>query len=288
MSAVQVAEMLVENLQAGRGVRPYFTVIIVPQLFPGNVAHAESEAATRPGSVNSPQNIGRYSQSNPLSTDPNRQFPAAGSAFEPGSPVDAQGRAIEPENVILLELIQRFQPSRVANLHAIRNQREAGVYADPRTSASGEALGFDFDRDLALAMAGRAESGGARVPGNRRSRRGNVNAIYPRDPAAAAAGEQQVRSSGGQEPHKKGTSFGTWGTTEISGAANPEANRPAMTVITVEVATAHRVEDMPRAAQAARLAELSAHSASLQEIFLGQPGTEDRPTLPQPAEGGAQ
>lgn len=275
LSAVAVAEELVNTLRSDQAQRPYYTVIIVPRLFPDNVALAESTATAQPGSVNSPANIGRYTRRTPTrSVDPNRQFPAAGVGFDPADPRDARNRAIESENVMLLELIQRFQPTRVANLHSIRTPQSAGIYADPRTDAAGIACGFASDRDLALAMAARSEQLGVRVPGNRRSRSADVNAIYPRDPQAAPAGRQQQRSN------NEGTSFGTWGTTAVNDVQHPQANRPAMTVITVEVAGAHRPSDLPEAQQTARRAEISGHATVLREIFLGQPGAGGRPAAP--------
>ncbi len=271
LSAVQVAEQLLDNLRTGRGPRPFFTVIIVPRLFPDNIARAES----RPQSIGSASNVGRYTRETPTrSVDPNRQFPQAGRDLNPDNPRDARNRLLEPENMMLLELIQRFQPSRVVNLHAIRTPQSAGIYADPRTNAAGVACGFDADRDLALAMAAEAERRGAHTPGNRRSANPDVNAIYPLDPAAVPPGHRQPRSNQG------GISFGTWGTTEVSDAARPGANRPAMTVITVEVAGAHRVMDLPLAQQAAREAEIGGHVTALQDIFLGQPGSGARPVAP--------
>lgn len=279
LSAVAVAEELLANLRAGRGPRPYFTLIVVPRLFDANIERA-AKAAARDRSTLSGSNIGRYTVQSPPSTDPNRQFPQAGQAFDPNNPVDARSRAIELPNVVLLELIQRYRPSRVANLHSIHTVSKAGIYADPRTDAQGRACGFDQDRDLALAMSERARAGGASAPGNLRRGSRDVRAVYPRDPAAVAAGQTQPRSPGGSHEYQRGTSFGTWGTTAVEDPSNPQHNRPAMTVITVEVARAHRPEDVTAGRRAAREAEISAHAAALQEIFLGQPGTGTRPAQP--------
>jgi predicted deacylase len=294
MSAVQVAERLITDLLVPGRPRPFFTVIIVPRLFAGNVARAETAANARPASpisANSSSNLGRYSRQSPTSTDPNRQFPSAGTPFDPAHPVDAMGRPIEPANIILLELIQRYQPTRVANLHAVHTVRSAGIYADPRTddpgtNTQGRACGFGPDRDLALAMSARAARGGARVPGNRRStargasNRADENATYPLDPAVVRAGARQPRAQPGGQAYQQGTSFGAWGTTAVEGSADASQNRQAMTVITVEVATTHRIEDITAGDQAAREAELNAHSAALREIFLGEPGQDGLPVIP--------
>jgi hypothetical protein len=147
----------------------------------------------------------------------------------------------------------------------VRDPDVAGIFADPRTDAAGRALGYDEDERLALAMARHAQGGGANVPANRLGRR-RPNAIYPRDPAAVAAGRRQRRDT------RRGVSLGGWGATEVRDAAHPERDRPAMTVITIEVQTARRVGDVAAGEQAARQREIEAHAAALREIFLGLPG----------------
>lgn len=266
LSGIEVVEHLRDMLASGP--RPYYTVILVPRLFPDNATVAERQ----PADIGSTANVGRNTTGNQV--DPNRQFPPLGQAFDPANPVDAgpqiaeggrgAARRIEPENIALLELIDRFRPSRIASVHAVRAAEVAGIFADPRTNAEGRALGFADDRDLALTMARHARRGGANVPASQLDS-ATPNAIYPRDPPAVAAGEVQPRDT------RAGVSLGGWGATAVRDAAHPERERAAMTVITIEVQTAHRVGDMPASEQPARRAEIEAHAGALREIFLGSP-----------------
>ncbi len=260
LSGTEVVEILIEKLKTGP--RPYYTVIIVPSLFPDNAAVAKS----KPKQIETGENVGRYSsgtESTAHSTDPNRQFPSFGKGYDPSTKKDAKGREIEPENIILLELIDRFRPARIASVHSNHDLDKAGIYADPRTDSTGIALGYDTDEALAKAMATKAKGGGANIPGNKFKDGQPTNAVYPLDPAAAAAGKKQKRETA------KGNSLGGWGTTAICDPSKPATNRPAMRIITVEVQFAQRSTDVAAAEQAKRKTELEAHADALREIFLG-------------------
>lgn len=260
LSGTEVVEILIERLK--KGPRPYYSVIIVPSLFPDNAAVAKS----KPAQIESGENVGRYTkgtESTAHSTDPNREFPAFGKGYDDTTKQDAKGRTIEPENIILLELIDRFRPARIASVHSTHTLASAGIYADPRTDSAGTALGYDTDKDLAAAMAEKANTAGANVPGNKISKGKAANTIYPLDAPAVAAGKKQKRETA------KGNSFGGWGTTAVCDPAKAAANRPAMRVITIEVQTARRSTDVAAADQAKRKTELEAQATALQEIFLG-------------------
>lgn len=259
LSGVAVTEILLQQLQTGP--RPYYSVIIVPRLFPDNAATAEAS----PKQIESGENVGRYTsgtESTKHSTDPNRQMPALGQGYDAATKKDAKGRDIEPENVMLLELIDRYRPTRIAAIHSTHGLKDAGVYADPRTDASGNALGYDSDQQLALDMAKKAGDGGANVPGNKLGDK-NATGVYPLDAAPAAAGKKQKRETA------KGISLGGWGSTAVCDPSKPAENRPAMRIITVEVKQAYRPQDLEAGKQAARQAELEAHADALREIFLG-------------------
>ncbi len=114
LSAVDVANALLAQLQNETA---YYSVVVVPCLFPGNAALAKNNPALI-GSVN---NIGRYTSD--VSVDPNRQMPAPGQPFNINKPVDYLGRKIEMENKILLGLIHQFRPTRIVNIHAIRDEK---------------------------------------------------------------------------------------------------------------------------------------------------------------------
>ena len=260
LAAVEVAENLIEQLQKSQN-KPYFSVIILPRLFPDNIEKAEQAAREK---IEPTEDIGRITNGQ---ADPNRQFPNAGTDFDENQPFDSENREIERENQILLKIIQTFKPSRIANLHSIHNANNAGIYADPPTDIKSIATGFENDAQLALNMANTAKNNNVRVDGNSRSTKINEkarnfeNAIYPFDPEVAEKGKPQIRST----QANNGTSLGTWGAT-----ATP--TRSAITIITVEVATGYRINDMPEGKQREqRRLEILAHVNILQEIFLQKP-----------------
>lgn len=278
LSGIKVTEILLEKLRTGP--RPYYTVIIVPRLFPDNAARAEAD----PKQIATTENVGRYtsgSESTKHSTDPNRQMPKGGEAYNPGDAKDSKGRPIEAENVMLLELIERFKPTRIAAVHSTHGLNDAGIYADPRTDSTGVAQGYDSDEALAIEMAKVANAKGAKVPGDKLDNK-NPNAIYPSDAAPAKAGAKQKRKT------DTGISLGGWGSTAVCDPARPGANRDAMRIITIEVQKGHRPEDMKdtttgdKAKKAARQAELEGHADALREIFLGPTQAEVASAQPCP------
>ena len=118
VQGIEVARMLLTDLAK---TQPVFTVIVVPSLFPDNAAIRKREGAT----------------------PTNRNFPpptedlAAATAAGKGTPVDAsltgkkRTRAILPENVMLLQLIERFSPERIISIHGTRHSGAGGVFYDP-------------------------------------------------------------------------------------------------------------------------------------------------------------
>jgi hypothetical protein len=116
---IEIAGMLLADLAANQ---PMFTVIVVPSLFPDNAATGTREGAT-PTNRNFP----------PASEDL-----AAATAAGGGTAVDAstnrrgaRTRAILPENVMLLQLIERFNPERIISIHGTRHSGAGGVFYDP-------------------------------------------------------------------------------------------------------------------------------------------------------------
>jgi hypothetical protein len=116
---IEVARMLLADLAANQ---PMFTVIVVPSLFPDNAATGTREGAT-PTNRNFP----------PASEDL-----AAATAAGGGTAVDAstdtrgaRTRAILPENIMLLQLIERFSPERIISIHGTRHSGAGGVFYDP-------------------------------------------------------------------------------------------------------------------------------------------------------------
>ncbi len=252
---IEVVEMLLETLRTAP-VRPYYSVIVVPNLFPDNAARRLREG----------------------STHTNRNFPDAGQSLAGATPAggstaqDSLGKNILPENIALMRLIERFRPTRVASVHGITRRSSAGIFSDAHTvSANARALAAatgsiapivtalleanasqrsQEDETLALDMARAMDTAGhgRAVRGNKLS--GTPTAQY-----------------GGSTPG--GTSFGGWGPQDVSEGRSTD--RPSMSVITVEVATNVRSTDLSGSAAARRRLELGAYRDVLQTIFLGPP-----------------
>jgi len=255
LSSIDVAMMVVRQLQAGRA--PYYSVIVVPCVFPDNAGRAIGKGKPQ-------TNFGRYSSD--THADPNRQMPRPGLAFDETHPVDARGRKIEEENQMMLRLLQEFRPQRVANLHAIRDTARAGIFADPRTDCKGRALGFETDESLALTMARFVGENGGRVPGNRLS--SSPSALYYKDPLPARAGALQARNFAGSalnDGRGAGISLGTWASTAVCG----DGERDAMRLFTIEFPgyASHRQHKVGAIAEECFL-NIYLYARSITNIFL--------------------
>ena len=262
LSSIEVARALIKRLQHEK---PYYSVIVIPCLFPDN---AEAARADRAG-VGSVQNTGRYSHKE--AADPNRQMPSLGKPFDAPMPVDHLGRTIEQENQLLLNLIAQFRPDRIANIHAIRDVLHAGIYADPRTDSKGVALGFSSDSSLAIGMAANIAANGGYVPGNQVDKQ--PTALYYRDPLPAEAGQTQQRNTCGSKlplNRGQGVSLGSWASTAIEHVADTTTNRPAMRIITIEFpgykAPAHYADDKQRQFSSQ---QVSVYAEAILNVFLG-------------------
>jgi hypothetical protein len=259
LSSITIAKELITKLQTDPS--NYYSVIIIPSLFPDNAA----AAIQSPAQIGSPNNIGRYSDAN--KPDPNRQMPPLGKAFNKKAPFDFVGRTIEKENQLLLQLIQTYKPDRILNIHAIKDIRKAGVFADPRTEANGTAIGFKTDSSLAVAMASAIEAEGGRAPGNQLSFK--PTAMYHSDHRAVCAGAIQKRNfMGSLLPNQRGygTSLGSWATTAVE---DSEYSRNAIRLLTMEFPGCKRPEDYTDAnLQAWCQKEVDRYTASILSVFL--------------------
>jgi hypothetical protein len=268
LSSVEVAyDLLSQLLQAKQ---PYYSVIIIPSLFPDNAVKAINE----PEHIGSVDNIGRYTDSHAV--DPNRQMPSPGKAFDENNSLDHEGRKIEQENQLLLQLIQVFKPQRIANLHAIRDMNYGGVYADPRTDHNGLASGYSSDSSLAVKMASYIHQQRGNVTGNNLAKKPTT--IYYKDPAPSQAGNLQKRNMTGTTLNLKrgsGVSLGTWGSTAIANEKDPSKNREAMRILTIEYPGYKRPLDYKtEAQQLLQQKQTELFAAAIETIFLGQYFTE--------------
>ena len=240
-AGVQVVELILDMLRTpdpttGRPRRPAFNVVVVPELFPANVAAGRRRT--------------------PGQKDPNRQMPARGEVVgarrgPQGRPLSAIGEPIEPENLVLLDLVDTFKPERIAMVHGVASGRLAGVSTDPRPGQEAT------DDELAFAMAQEAVRRGARAPGNVRpgGRRGRY------DPGATG---EPTRYPTQRVAHERGVTFGQHG-------SQPAGPRPAMNVILIETFMNYRIEQRSGRARAERRVELTALATVLREIFLERP-----------------
>lgn len=195
-AGVEVVYKLLEMMRGPNAKMPYFTVIIVPELFPDNVR--DNKRST-------------YEDH-----DPNRQFPEVGKDAAAGKDksckVDTNNFCIEEGNLILMDLIDRFQPERVASVHGhrqvsekeLKKQGGAGITTDPRPGKEQE------DDALALAMAKKAHDLKVNVPFNK-----------------IGTGKEMVRYPTDDANHQPGVTFGQWG-------SHATPTHPAMNIILIE------------------------------------------------------
>lgn len=126
VQGIEVAHDLVTQLKAGEAskppVLPYFSVIVVPSLFPDNAAHRR-----RQGKIQT-----------------NRNFPAPSRGLATARrgprhrPLDALKKPILAENILLMALMERFRPERIISIHGTWRAGAAGVFYDPRSLTNAE------------------------------------------------------------------------------------------------------------------------------------------------------
>jgi hypothetical protein len=117
VQGIEVAQRLLADLAT---TQPLFTVIVVPSLFPDNAARRSREGST-PTNRNFP----------PVTEDlAAATLAGGGTAVDARSRRGARTRAILPENIMLLELIERFSPERIISIHGTRHSGAGGVFFD--------------------------------------------------------------------------------------------------------------------------------------------------------------
>ncbi len=250
-SGVEVVNDLLSVLRSPNRPMPYFSVIVVPELFSANV---HSDRRTSAGTVRAIVS-GRADRVS--APDPNSEFPTTGSdpASNPtlGCIVDSRQRCIEPENLALIDLINRFQPERVASVHGHTEETYntavllanggPSITAVPRHGHEKE------DTALALTMAAEAKRLGVRIPAN-----------------FLGTPNQTTRYSRSAPRMSKGVSLGRWG-------SHATPTRPAMNMILIETfgnATSSSTS-LNSAQQASRKTELMNIAQILRNIFLADP-----------------
>jgi hypothetical protein len=271
-SGVEVAERLLQQL---RTKRPFLTVVVVPRLFPDNVArraawdakiakdHGKIELGKYQELRNKAGDPGRLTPGR-KSKDPNRQFPERGKDLDLANPIDAKGERVEPGNLALMALIKAFAPKRIVSIHAQKDLAMAGVFADPhpddpwhkfwswRLFGPGP-LATEADQ-LAIATARRAKVLGVRVDGNTGGKASGTDfrSLYPgQDPKLS---EKQMKIE-----NARGRTLGQWG---------PSKGIAVFTVECPEQYRSNSAVDDPK-----RGVALEALASAIREILLGPPDT---------------
>jgi RHS repeat-associated protein len=168
-AAKDVGRRLVAELTKPDAAKPYYTTVIIPDIFGGS-----QQVRNLPGD-----------------RDPNRSFPAVGQSLEQATPekgkgpLDSLGRRLPDELKALIGLREALKPERILQLHGIAVKKDGlnqpGITTDFREGHKTE--------DIAVArdMAKVAEKEGARVGGNRLGTKEETFA-YPTQEVAHQAG----------------------------------------------------------------------------------------------------
>lgn len=221
-AGVEVVNILLDMLRQS-GSMPYYSVIIVPSIFPDNLSHG--------------------SRKTPGKKDPNRQMPKVGDPFKISNNKDSTGDEIEPENLILLDLIERFKPERIAAVHGLvfdeEKKNAPSITTDSRPGFEKE------DKKLALDMAKSAFQKGVRVPGNKIGTK-DETVTYPTN----------------EVTHEKGVTLGQYG-------SHPTPTRPAVNIITIETYNNETSDEIKnKKKRNSRKIELESLASVLKDIFL--------------------
>ena len=287
-AGIQVVQMLIQKLRKSW---PYFTVILVPVQFPEQDKFARTKRPKRQNksyqSAEDPKWLHGEGKRITRSVSPrlggekintNRNMPDVGSGPDKNNPVDSAKRPILIENQIVIDLINRFKPERICNVHATSNSDRAGVFANTRYSDNGEfeAENSAWDQDLAITMSKRVAPKTA--SGNQNPQLANKrvagNHIGTPKQTGMYKNEKYNREKFNNTDGK--TSVGEWGAHGIpqknyDGSLNPYG-RPSSTVITVEIRHYHRAPENPSSDEGkTRLEELESHVDAIREVFLDPP-----------------
>ena len=131
--------------------------------------------------------------------DLNRNFPTGKKPRDTDCP-NTEGAPTQPEVKAVMDVVTKFNPSRILSTHAISTPKEAGVFADP--NADPQAV--EIAKGMAATLVNKSDR-----PFNRLGP-GSFNPVYPKDkPGVVGAG----------------TSLGAWAPT-----AGGATNRPVITM----------------------------------------------------------
>src|SRR5690606_28986114 len=122
-----------------------FSVVVVPSLFPQHADPAWGEEGTRQRGTQTNRNfpsldatVGSYAGGEALDTRGNTLKAAPAQKPNAKEKDPAVVSPILAENVMLMELIDRFHPSRIISIHGTHDTSASGVFADPHFTSPAE------------------------------------------------------------------------------------------------------------------------------------------------------
>jgi Domain of unknown function (DUF4157) len=263
VQGMEVAQQLISDLADARN-QPEMSAVIVPVLFPDDAAFRDREG---PGA------------------HPNRNFPEPSRdlAASGPDPKDALGKPIRPENVMLMQLMERFAPERIISIHGTWDPKKAGVSYDPRALTAAEdararAWGVNPASDESNAPAGLVR---ARRAGFQRAATEQDNRL-----SLDAADLIDKRTRGGAGPTRGGLAHPSVAGNFKGGSTTPNfarweggmdegvslggyASQRGISIFTVEPPEDKKIDEFTGKARTAREVEIKAYAEAVRTILLG-------------------
>ena len=125
---IEVARILMDDVL--KKAQPHYSVIVVPSLFPAHAHKNWGEEGKRQRGTFTNRNFPDLNQE-VADYKGGEALDAAGNPIKAKEDENKQVKSILPENVMLMELIDRFQPTRIISIHGTHSPASAGVFADP-------------------------------------------------------------------------------------------------------------------------------------------------------------
>lgn len=125
---IEVARILIDDVL--KKAQPHYSVIVVPSLFPAHAHKNWGVEGKRERGTFTNRNFPDLNQE-VVDYQGGEALDAAGNPIKAKEDENKQVKSILPENVMLMELIDRFQPTRIISIHGTHSPSSAGVFADP-------------------------------------------------------------------------------------------------------------------------------------------------------------
>lgn len=263
VQGVEVAEQLLADLANAKN-QPEMSAAIVPNLFPDDAAYRDREG---PGA------------------HPNRNFPDPSQDLAASGGKDALGKPIRPENVMLMQLIERFAPERMISIHGTWDPSKAGVSYDPRALTAGEearaqSWGINPDSEGANAPPGLvpARRAGFQHAADARDNELALSAAGLIDTTTSTGATKGPARAGLKHPSVAGNfkgktdqpNFAKWeGGMDKGVSLGGYASKRGISIFTVEPPDNKKLSELKGAARTARDVEIKAYADAIRTILLG-------------------